>query len=258
MFAFSLRDLWLNTDSVLSSPLLIIMIGFQLWMFVDAIRRREWIWAIFIFFFSIISAVLYYFFVYRPSAPVATKGFELPGTHKRERIKELQSQIYHLNKPHHHAELGDIYFQEGKLKEAEESYRKAIELDPEDLDFKAHLGQCLLRQNRPEEARPLLEVVCSADNDHDYGHTMMAYAETMAKLGHKDHALAAWKKVLEQHSYSRARVQYAELLISLNQKEEAKKELQDMLADESHSASFQAKRDKLWIKQAKLLHKGLS
>ena len=36
--------------------------------------------------------------------------------------KELQDQIHHLDKAHHHSQLADIYFAQGKLKEAEKEY----------------------------------------------------------------------------------------------------------------------------------------
>jgi hypothetical protein len=87
-------------------------------MLIHAVRNREWLWAVFIFIGWGLSAVLYYFMVYRNSAS-ATSGFELPGAQSRKRIRELSAQIYHLDKAHHHSQLGDVYFQRGKLAEAE-------------------------------------------------------------------------------------------------------------------------------------------
>ena len=226
-------------------------------MLIDAFRRQEWMWVIFMVVFPYLHAVLYFFLVYRNASPVATRGFELPGMFNRKLIKQLQGQIYHLDKAHHHAELGDIYFQQGKLKEAEICYRNAIERDGSDLDFQAHLGQCLLRQGRPEEARPLLEKVYREKPDHDYGHSMMAYAETLKLAGDKEGALAVWRKVLEQHSYARARVQFAELLVEMGQTGQAIKELHDLLADEAHATNFQIKRDKIWVRRAAKLLKEL-
>src|ERR1700749_213072 len=132
---------------------------FQLWMCIDAIRRREYVWACFIWFFSILSALMYYFSIYR-SGSSATSGFELPGAQSRKRIRELQAQIHHLDKAHHWFQLGDIYFQQGKLAKAEEAYRASLERDAQDIDARAHMGQCLLRLKRPAEAKPLLEGVC--------------------------------------------------------------------------------------------------
>src|SRR5215472_16869432 len=202
-----------NCDYWLRSPWVIIMSLFQLWMLIDAIRRREWIWALFIFIGFGISALFYYLAVYR-AAPSATRGFELPGAHDRRRIKELQAQIHHLDKPHHYSQLGDIYFQQGKLEKAENCYRAAMQRDAQDIDTRAHLGQCLLRENKPAEARPLLEGVIAENPKHDYGYTMMALAETLKALGDTEGALATWKQVTENHSYPRAKVQLAELYLA--------------------------------------------
>jgi hypothetical protein len=240
----------------LQNPLLLLMLAFQIWMLVDAIRRQEWIWAIFIFLFPVLNAVLYFFLVYR-AQPSATRGFELPGMYKRKRIAELQAQIHHLDKAHHHAELGDIYFQQGKLKEAETCYRAAIERDAKDPDFQAHLGQCLLRQGRVTEAGPLLEKVAQVDPQHDYGYTLMAYAEALGSAGQKKEALTVWEQVLEHHSYARAQVQQAELRAELGEPELARKALEALLVEEKHVAAFQKKQDKVWTQRAKALLKKL-
>src|SRR5215510_12512591 len=107
-------------------------------MLIDAVRQREWMWVIIILVFPGIGPLWYFFYVHRVSGG-AMRGFELPGAHSRKRIKELQAQIHHLDKPHHHSQLADIYFQKGKLKEAEGCYRAAFERDPQDLDTRAHL-----------------------------------------------------------------------------------------------------------------------
>jgi tetratricopeptide (TPR) repeat protein len=187
MFASLLTNI-ASWNFLLTSPFWLVVTIFQIWMLIDAIRQREWIWALFIVLGWGLSSVLYYFFVYR-AAPSATRGFELPGAHSRRRIKELQAQIYHLDKAHHHSQLGDIYFQQGKLEKAEASYRAAMERDPKDLDTRAHLGQCLLRRKRAAEARPLLEGVIKENPKHEYGYTLMALAETLTALGETDSAL---------------------------------------------------------------------
>jgi hypothetical protein len=245
-----------NLDYWFSSPLLLLLAIFQVWMFIDAVRRGEWIWAVFIWLFPGLNAFLYYFFVYR-GGPSATRGFELPGAHDRRRIKELQAQIHHLDKPHHHFQLGDIYFQHGKLEKAEASYRAAFERDPHDIDTRAHLGQCLLRQKRAAEARPLLEGVVAENPKHDYGYTMMALAETLTAVGETDAALKLWKQVTENHSYPRAKVQLAELYLARNQPELARPELRDVVADDIHAPTFQRKRDRVWVSRAKRLMRKL-
>jgi len=233
-----------------SSPIVLIVAIFQLWMFIDAVRRREFIWAAFIFIGWGLAALWYYLYVYRDS-PSATRGFELPGAVDRRRIKELQAKIHHLDKAHHYSQLGDIYFQQGKLAQAESCYRAALERDPQDIDIRAHLGQSLLRQKRPAEARPLLEGVIAENPKHDYGYSLMALAETLSAVGEKDAALNIWKQVTENHSYPRAKVQLAELYLARNQPDLARAELKEVLADDVHAPTFQRKRDRVWVRRAK-------
>ncbi len=242
----------LDMDYLISSPFLFLLAVFQLWMFIHAVRQREWVWALFLAVGWGISAFFYYFNVYRNSGST-TRGFELPGASHRRRIKELQAQIHHLDKAHHHSQLGDVYFQQGKLEKAEASYRAAMDRDPADIDTRAHFGQCLLRQKKPADALPWLEGVVRENPRHDYGFSQMALAETYTALGQTDAALNLWKHVTENHSYPRAKVQLAELYLAKQQPELARAELKDVVADDVHSPVFQRKRDRVWVRRAKRL-----
>ncbi len=235
-----------------SSPLLLLFGLFALWMLVDAVRRGEWLWALFIVIFPFLNAILYFFLVYRQAAG-PMRGFELPGAQDRRRIKELQDQIHHLDKAHHHAQLGDIYFHQGKLDQAGACYRAALEREPDDPDTQAHYGQCLLRQRRTHEALPLLEKVCAQNPDHDYGYSLMALAEAYTALGRTADAMAVWQRVLAQHTYARARVQFAELLLAQNQRDTARATLQEVVNDDAHAPAFQRRRERIWVQRARSL-----
>jgi hypothetical protein len=230
----------------------LLVFVFTAWMFVHAIRNGEYLWAVFIFFFSGLSALLYFFMVYRASGggnPMA--GFELPGAADRRQIKRLQAEIHHLDKPHLHLQLADIYFSQGKLDQAEESYRAAYQRDPQDDDIRAHLGNCLARRDKSQEALPLLQAVCAQNPKHDYGYTLMTLAETQAAVGQVDAALATWRQVLSMYGYPRARVQYADLLIQKKQYAEARKSLEEVINDAPYVTKFQRKREAIWFRRAK-------
>jgi hypothetical protein len=235
---------------LIQSPIFWVGTVFQIWMLIHAVSHKEWMWVMILLVFPFIGPLWYFFYVYRPSGG-AMHGFELPGAAKRARIKELQAQIHHLDKPHHHLELADIYFQQGKLKEAEASYRASLERDPQDVDARAHLGQCLLRQNRVQEALPLLEGVCNTNPKHDYGHTVMALGETLRALGQKERAITVFEHVTEQHSYARARVQLAELYLEAGRHENARKQIDEVLADARHAPAFQRRRERTWVRKAR-------
>jgi hypothetical protein len=251
MLAFWLTEL-LNPQFWVSSPFAWIAVLFQLWMLVDAIRREEWSWVVFIILFPVINAVLYFFLVYRASAP-SGRGFELPGSADRRRIRELQGQIHHLDKAHHHAALGDIYFKQNKLDLACQSYRAALERDPNDPDIQAHLGRTLLGLGRPQEALPLLQPICRQNPKHDYGYSLMALAETYAALGEPQRARESWEQVAENYSYARARVELAQLHLAAGETQQAKSRLQEALADDAHAPEFERRQERAWIKRARKL-----
>jgi len=237
----------------------VLIFGFMAWMFIDAVRRGEYIWAAFIVIGWGLSAVFYYFMVYRASGgagnPLA--GFEIPGAADRRQIKALKASIHHLDKPHLHLQLGDIYFNQNKFDLAEQSYRAAYERDPQDVDIRAHLGSCLVRRGRPAEALPLLQAVAAQNPRHDYGYTLMTYAEAQMAAGQSDAALETWKQVLSLYSYSRAKVQYAQLLAERKSYPEARELLRSVIEDEPYEPTFQRKREKVWLSRAKSLLRSL-
>ena len=238
-------------NQILHSPVAWLALAFQIWMIVDAARREEWMWALLIFVFPPLTGIFYFFLVYRQAGPGVVQGFELPGKHERRRIKELQAQIQHLDKAHHHLALGDIYFQQGKLDLALASYHSAFERDSEDADIRAHLGQCHLLQHRSQEARALLEDVCRQDPKHDYGYSLMALAEAYMALGESELAIATWEKVLQSNSYPRARVQLATLYLAKGQSEPARDELREAVTEDAVAPDFDRRRNRIWIKRAK-------
>lgn len=227
-----------------------LFVLFNLWMIIDAIRKREWPWVVYMLIMPGLATAWYFFYMFRGQT---TRGFELPGSHDRRRIKELQMQIHNLDHAHHHSQLGDVYFQQGKYPKAEAAYRAAMERDGSDADTRAHFGQCLLRQKRAAEARPLLEGVLRENPKHDYNYTAMAYAETLVALGETDNALKSLEYVVANNSYPRAKVQLAELYLAKNQPDLARAQIKDVLADDPHAPAYQRRRDRVWVSRAKSL-----
>ena len=52
MVALITNDL-LNYEYYLRQPWLILLLAFQIWMLVDAVKRQEWLWAVLIFIFFV-------------------------------------------------------------------------------------------------------------------------------------------------------------------------------------------------------------
>lgn len=246
---------WILGGGLIPSLIFLAGTAFWLWMLIDAVRREEYVWAVIIFFFSILGCIFYFLMVYQPSGgALSTRGFELPGAYDRRRIAKLKADIHHLDKPHLHLQLGDIYFSQGKLDDAEASYRAAYERDKEDPDIRSHLAQTFLRKGNAREALPLLAGVVEENPRHDYCHSLMALAEAQGQLGDTSSAIASWRRVLQMSGYSRARVQLAELLMQgKDNADEARKLLREVIDDEPHLPAFQRRKEKPWVRRAKSL-----
>jgi hypothetical protein len=94
--------------------------------------------------------------------------------------------------------------------------------------------------------------------DHDYGHSMMALAETLMALGETDNALLYWQHITQSHFYPRAKVQLAEIYAAKNQPDLARAELKDVVSDDVHAPAFQRRRDRVWIRRARAALKNLT
>ena len=231
------------------------MTAFQLWMLVHAVRNGEWLWAVFIFIGWGVSAVLYYFFVYRNSVS-ATRGFELPGAQDRKRIKQLQAQIHHLDNASRTITSSAMFiFNAANSTEAEK-----IVIAPRWNLTRRTLTRgriwanaCCGRNGLPRRVR-CSKASCTKSREHDYDHTMMALAETLTALGEEtDNALLYWQHITQTHSYPRAKVQMAELYLAKNQPDLARAQLKDVLSDDVHAPAFQRKRDRVWVRRARSL-----
>jgi tetratricopeptide (TPR) repeat protein len=108
----------------------------------------------------------------------------------------------------------------GKLKEAEEQYKKAIELDPKDADAHynyAHFLDELERNIEAEEHYKKAIKLNSIDAD-----THNNYALLLVKFNRKTEAEEHYKKAIEIYpKYVRAHINYARLLVDLNRRTEA-------------------------------------
>ncbi len=148
-------------------------------------------------------------------------------------------------------------FNSGKLARGRKNViARPLELDPKDVDTRAHLGPmpAAAETDSAAGARPLLEGVMHEKPDHDYGHTMMALAETLTALGRDRQSPACTgQHITQSHSYPRAKVQMAELYIAKNQADLARAQLKEVLSDDVHAPAFQRKRDRMWIRRAKSL-----
>lgn len=246
---------WLRSGG---SPLTLLLFLWFIWMLIDAIKREEWLWVVFLILFPPLNTVLYFILVYLRSGGGSV--FSLPGSADRRRIRELEQKIRHLDNAHHYHELADLYFKQGRFSEAEKNYRAALDREPDDEETEAHLGRTLLALDRPGEARGYLENVCASNPRHDYGDTLIALGECLTRLNETSSARRIWEQAIEHHSYAQPRVRLAELLSATGDeadRDRACRLVEELLRDEGLSPDYQRRQEAEWINRARRLGRDL-
>ena len=158
------------TNLLHGSPFLLLATIFQFWMFIDAIRREEWIWAVLIFIGWGFTALFYFFLVYR-AAPSATRGFELPGAHRPPPHQGTPGADSSSRQSASSFAARRHLFSTGQARQGRSllprgaGTRRARTL----IRARTSANACSGR-NASAEARPLLEGVVRENPNHDYGY----------------------------------------------------------------------------------------
>ena len=93
-----------------------------------------------------------------------------------------------------HTSLGDIYFKQGQLSEAEAEYKAAINLDSESTDSRYGLGQVYLNSERYSEAEAQFKKVVRLSPGSSIGY--YGLGQTYRKMGNYSDALTQLDKAV--------------------------------------------------------------
>jgi tetratricopeptide (TPR) repeat protein len=97
-----------------------------------------------------------------------------------------------------HTSLGDIYYNQGELSEAEAEYKAAINLDSESTDSRYGLGQVYLNSERYDEAEVQFKDVVRLSPGSSIGY--YGLGQTYRKMGNYSDALAQLEKAVSLDS----------------------------------------------------------
>ncbi len=233
----------------------LLIFAFQIWMIVDCIRSgNDYYWIFIILFFSLIGALIY-FFVCKTGTSRVEQSFSKRRNQQRQ-IEELQAKIYHLDKAHHYAELGDLYRDQKKWAQAQQAYESALERDSELFDARAHLGYVLLAQGRAEEAWKVLEPALQQQPKFESGKLLWECAQCQAARNQLPSARQLYEQLLASHGYLQAQVEYAEVLDRLGETKACVEVLRQAIADARSAPRFLKRTNRPWLKKAEKLLAG--
>lgn len=169
-----------------------------------------------------------------------------------DEIEDLTQRINHLGKAHHMAQLGSIFFAQGRVKQAAHWFNEALVKDGELLEARYRLALCRLRERRHTEAAELLEQVFAAKPEYDYGGTYLHLAQASDLAGKPDRAIEIYPVLLKHYpGHPEGCFGYGLLLERLGRLSDARDQMRRVVFSVRNSPSFQRRRNRHLMWKAK-------
>jgi tetratricopeptide (TPR) repeat protein len=171
---------------------------------------------------------------------------------RRDEIDQLQRKINHLDRPHHMLQLGAVYARQGRVAQAAEWFRRALDKEPDSLDAQYKLALCLYQQRQYPQAVELLEKVHTAKPDHDYGQAYLRLAQCHQQLGNWDRASEVYERFLRYYpGQPEGCYHYALLQDGRQNHSRAVELMRELIFSVRHSPRFQRRRNRHWALKAR-------
>lgn len=210
-------------------------------------RRPEWYWLLIIIFGGGLGAIIYLLVEALPdlSLKESFRGFS-----RRKRISQVEGAVLDNPSAGNYEELGDLYFDEGKLEKARAAYDRAITPRTNHPDPFFRRGLCALRMGDYAAAIPDLEHAVEMDRAYDYHRALGLLAHAYARTGQTARAQQVFEEALQISTASETQVNYAAFLAAQGRKEEARQWAKRVLAKKATMPGFLRRRERPWFRQA--------
>ena len=221
------------------------------------IRRRPSGWWLFvILFFGPLGAVVYLLLEALPDTR-ETSGQSFRGFSRRRRIRELESLVQVNRAVGNFEELGDLYMDEGRLREARAAFDESITLGSRTVDPYYRRGVCALFLGDPQAAIPDLERAVNGDPEYDFHRAAGLLAHACALTGQKDKAEALFRESLKLSTLSETYLNYADLLAQEGRAAEAREWARKVLEKAPAMPGYLRRRERPWFRRARRMLRSL-
>jgi hypothetical protein len=220
------------------------------------IRRRPdtyWIWII--LFLGPLGALVYLCAEALPDLGLLRQSFK--GFSRHKRIGELESIVRQNPSAGNFEELGDLYMDDGKFRQAREAFDRAITPRTDSPDPFYRRGACALKLGDPVAAITDLERVVSQYPDYDFYRAGGLLAHAYALTGQKEKAEALFRQVTATSTSSETYLNFADLLASQGRNAEAREWAQRVLDKKPAMPGYLRRRERPWFRSASALLKRL-
>jgi len=232
----------------------LIYFAFVCWMLVHCIRtepdRQFWLWLIIIVWG--VGPVLYFVVRYLPSVDYRGPEFLRRWTRSRE-LERLETAAIQIGNPHQFTRWGDALRDVGKLDEAAEAYRRALEKDPKDLPALWGAARVAATQKRFTDVRDVTRQILEKDPQYKFGDVSLELGKSLVELGDSSAAADHMNNHVRRWRHPEALFLLARLRVEQGDIHSARELLQSMLHDINGSPAAIARKLGRWKSRARQL-----
>lgn len=214
-------------------------------------RRPSWWWLVVILFaWPPLGAIVYLVAEALPDTR-ELGGQSVRGFSRRKRIRELESLVQVNRAVGNFEELGDLYMDEGRLRDARAAFEQSIAAGSRTTDPFYRRGVCNLFLGDPQAAVPDLERAVAEDPSYDFHRAAGLLAHAYALTGQKDKAEAAFRESLRLSTLSETYLNFADLLASEGRSAEAREWARKVLDKAPAMPGYLRRRERPWFRRAR-------
>ncbi|HEY2409819.1 MAG TPA: tetratricopeptide repeat protein [Polyangiaceae bacterium] len=223
--------------------------AFQIWMLVDAYRRRVNAYWYFIILVVPFGALIYFGFVKlsgtNSTRPVFAPGSRAPSYAELERrVQETPSVINKLA-------LAELLLEDGKYEAAVSRFRDVLNHASDNKEALHGIARAFLALGRPQEASDELARLMELDAKfRDYS-AALDYAEALWQSGERDDAIGLLTGLVGVSGRLNHRVALAHYCKEAGQYGAARAELESALREFDRSPDYVQRREQQWADRAR-------
>lgn len=215
-------------------------------------RRRPNFWWFFviIFLWPPLGAAIYLILEALPDTR-DLGGQSFRGFSRRKRIRELESLVQVNRAVGNIEELGDLYMDDGRLRQARAAFDQAIAAGSTTIDPFYRRGVCAILLGDPQAAIPDLERAVAQDPTYDFHRAAGLLAHACALTGQKDKAEALFRETTKLSTLSETYLNFADLLASEGRAAEAREWARKVLEKAPAMPGYLRRRERPWFRRAR-------
>jgi len=169
----------------------------------------------------------------------------------RRKANALQRQLGAVDTPHNKGKLGVLLLTQRRYRKALPYLEQAYDGEPESTEWAYRLGVARLRSGDHDGAVEALERAIATNEEYAYGQVRMRLAETLAKRGDHEQALACLERFELNHGPNpESAFRRGSSLRALGRKPDARAAFEEVARLASQLARFQRKGAAVWVARA--------